>query len=411
MIWHRTAAAGAVVAMALVAAACGKTNESSGGGDGGGGAKVLRMGASLSLTGSLSREGVLTKQGYELCQDVVNEKGGVPIGGDNYKVKISYADDKSEPDTSSQLIDRFNDKSVKLILGPYGSAATEAAAAVVERNGQVMADSSGADDKIFDKGYQRTFAVLSPATKYAAAIVQAIAEDAKPKPKTVAFLSADDGFSKTVTEGGKAEAERQGMQVVATEYFPEHATDVSSSLTKVRGKNPDLVIGSVHLEEGIAIIKQSKELGVKPDGFGETVAPPTPDFRSTLRGSADGVLGSSQWVPQVEGSDKWFGSAGDYVKSFEQRYDDTPEYHNAEASAACLAFVLAAEQAGSTEPDAIRDALAGLDEQTFFGAIKFDDTGKNMTKPMAVIQIQSGKVATVWPASAAQAKLAWPATD
>ena len=39
---------------------------------------------------------------------------------------------------------------------------------MIERNGQVMADSAGADDKIFEKGYKRTFAVLSPATSYAA---------------------------------------------------------------------------------------------------------------------------------------------------------------------------------------------------------------------------------------------------
>ena len=64
-----------------------------------------------------------------------------------------------------------------------------------------MADSAGADNKIFEKGYKRTFAVLSPATEYAASIVKAINELAQPKPKTVAFLSADDGFSKTRRRG------------------------------------------------------------------------------------------------------------------------------------------------------------------------------------------------------------------
>ena len=54
------------------------------------------------------------------------------------------------------------------------------------------------------------------------------------------------------------------MQVVATEYFPNGTSDVSSSLTKVKGRNPDLIVGSVHLVEGVAIIKQSRELGVVP---------------------------------------------------------------------------------------------------------------------------------------------------
>ncbi len=104
-----------------------------------------------------------------------------------------------------------------------------------------MVEGAGADDKIFEKGYKQTFAVLSPATQYAASMVRSAAELAQPKPKTVVFLTADDGFSKTVTEGGKAEAEKQGIKVLATESFPEDATDVSAALTKVRGKNADLV--------------------------------------------------------------------------------------------------------------------------------------------------------------------------
>jgi branched-chain amino acid transport system substrate-binding protein len=398
-----------VVALAVLAAGCG----GGGGGGGGGqasGTETLRIGAALSLTGSLSREGILTKQGYQLCQNVVNAQGGITAGDTSYKIQISYQDDTSEPDVAARLVDQFNDKGVKLILGPYGSSTTEAASAVVERNGQVMADSAGADNTIFAKGYRRTFAVLSPATEYAASIVKAVNELASPKPKSVAILTADDGFSQTAAKGGADEARKQGMQVLGTFTFPAHVTDVATQLTKVRALHPDLILESGHVEEGIAAIKQASELGVKPMGFGETVAPPTPDFTDTLGSKADGVLGSSQWVPQTKGEDKYFGSAQDYVTKFQQQFNSTPEYHNAEASAACLAFALAVEQAGSTDADAVRDALADLDEDSFFGPITFDDTGKNVTKPMAVIQIQDGKVVTVWPKEAAEADLQWPAT-
>ena len=392
-----------VAVLAVLAAGCG------GGSSSGGGGKTIRLGAALSLTGALSREGVLTKQGYELCRQVVNQKGGVPVGNDKLKIAISYQDDTSEPDVAARLVDQFNDKGIKLILGPYGSDATEAASAVTERNGQVMVDSAGADNSIFSKGYERIFAVLSPASEYAASIVKAVDELATPKPKTVAVLTADDGFSEQAAKGGVKAAKAAGWTVYGPYSFPAHATDLSAQLTKVRPKNPDLIIESGHLEEGIAAVKQSVELGVKPIAFGETVAPPTPDFVETLGARANGVLGSSQWVPQVKGNDKYFGTARNYAKLFQAKYGRVPEYHNAEASAACLAFALALEKAGSTDADAVRDALAGLDTQSFFGQITFDDTGKNVTKPMDVIQIQNGKVVTVWPKEAAQAQLAWPA--
>jgi branched-chain amino acid transport system substrate-binding protein len=398
----------AITASSLVVAGCGSKGEATSTSSAGSG--TLAIGASLSLTGALAREGQLTKEGYQLCQDKVNAKGGVDIGGTKVKLAIQYQDDTSKPDVAAQLVDQFNDKGIKLILSSYGSANTEAQAAVIERNGQVMADSAGADNKIFSKGYKRTFAVLSPATEYASSIVKAIADLATPKPKTVVFLSADDGFSKTVTEGGMKTAKDQGFTVLDPQYFPSQTSDVSSALTKVKGEHPDVIIGSVHLVEGVAIVKQAKELGVTPAGFGETVAPPTPDFAKTLGTQAENVLGSSQWTDATLGKDKYFGTAKDYAKDIQAKFGHAPDYHNAEATAACLAFALATEKAGSSQPDKVRDALSGLDTESFFGKIKFDSTGQNLYKPMSVIQIQNGKALTVWPTASAEAKMIWPGT-
>ena len=397
-----------ITASSLMVAGCGSKGEANSTGAASSG--TLTIGASLSLTGSLAREGQLTKEGYQLCQEKVNAKGGVDIDGTKANLDIQYQDDTSKPDVAAQLVDSFNDKGVKLILSSYGSANTEAQAAVIERNGQVMVDSAGADNKIFSKGYKRTFAVLSPATEYASSIVKAIAEFATPKPKSVVFLSADDGFSKTVTEGGMKTAKDQGFTVLDPQYFTSGASDVSSALTKVKGQSPDVIIGSVHLVEGVAIVKQAKELGVTPAGFGETVAPPTPDFAKTLGALAENVLGSSQWTDAAQGEDKYFGNAKNYAKDISAKFGHAPDYHNAEATAACLALVLATEKAASSQPDKVRDALSGLDTASFFGMIKFDATGQNTFKPMSVIQVQNGKALTVWPKESAEATMIWPGT-
>jgi branched-chain amino acid transport system substrate-binding protein len=397
----RVLAVGAALALVLVGCASKGTQNQTG--------DTVNLGASMSLSGALEKEGKLTQQGYDYCVSTVNAKGGVPVGGRTLRLHIDYQDDQSQPDTAGQLVDQFNDKGYKLILGPYGSATTGAAMAVVERNGQVMVDSSGADDKLFIKGYQRTFAVLSPASVYAASIVNAINELATPKPRSMVFLSAGDGFSKTVAAAGEAQATSLGFTVLPTQQFPAGATDVSSALTKIKPSKPDVIVGSVHLAEGIAIIKQAAELGVQPaGGFAETVAPPTPDFVTTLGAKANGVLSSSQWVPEVKGSDAFFGTAADYRNGFRAAFGQDPEYHNAEATAACLAMVLAVRNAGSTDADKVRDALARLDEQSFFGPLKFNNRGENVTKPMSVVQIQNGKLVTVWPADQAAGRLVWP---
>lgn len=398
----------ALTATTMLAAGCGSkgASSSSAGSDSG----TLVIGAPLSLTGSLAREGQLTKEGYELCSDKVNAKGGVPVDGKKLKLVIKYQDDKSEPDTAARLVDQFNDDGVKLILSSYGSSNVAAQAPVAERNGQVLADSAGADDNIFDQGFTHVFGVLSPATEYAAAMVKAIHDEADPQPKSIAFLSADDGFSQTSAKGGVAQAKKFGYEVLPIQTFAAQATDVSSSLTKIKGKKPDVVIGAVHIEEGVAIIKQSKELGVVPMAFGETVAPPSPDFIKTLGDAANGVLGSSQWSDTTKGEDKYFGTAKDYAATVKKKYGHLADYHDAEASASCLSLVLAAEKAGSTDPGKVRDAMAALDTESFFGRIKYNKDGKNIYKPMVVVQIQDGKVVTVWPKAAAEGKMIWPGT-
>ena len=89
------------------------------------------------------------------------------------------------------------------------------------------------------------------------------------------------------------------------------------------------------------------------------MAPPTPDFARSLGAQAENVLGSSQWTHVTAGQDKYFGTAKDYARDIQARFGHAPEYHNAEATAACLSFALAAEKAGSSDADKVRDALSG----------------------------------------------------
>ena len=62
----------------------------------------------MSLTGTQAREGVLTREGYEVCQQVVNGKGGLKVGDTTYQLTIDYQDDTSTPDTAANLVDQFN---------------------------------------------------------------------------------------------------------------------------------------------------------------------------------------------------------------------------------------------------------------------------------------------------------------
>lgn len=395
--------AGLVVAWAT--AACASPPGS--GGTGG----VLRVGSALSLTGKLSGEGRLTEEGYRYCQDVINAHGGIRVGVRHLTLAIAYQDDQSSPTASAQIVQQFNDEGVKLILGPYGSSATAAVAAVAQGNGQVVVDSAGADNAIFSHGYTQIVGVESPASNYAASIIDAIVSNVEPAPNTVAVVSADDNFSQEVARFAVAEARKHALDVLPLITFPAGSTDLSSVVTRVRAGHPDLVIESGHFAEGAALVRQAAQLGLRPKGIGETVAPTDPEFVKSLGKLASGVIGSTQWVPNQPGRDRYFGTAAGYAEGFRVRFGFTPDYHAAEASAGCLALVLAVEHAGTTDPAEVTAALHQLDVESFFGRIRFAANGQDTTRPMAVIQIQRGRPVTVWPPRLAQAPLAWPASS
>ena len=68
----------------------------------------------------------------------------------------------------------------------------------------------------------------------------------------------------------------------------------------------------------------------------------------------------------------------------------------------------ALQRAGGFDQEKVRDALARTDLQTFYGPIKFDETGKNVVKPMMLYQVQGGDYKVVAPTKWATAKIIYP---
>ena len=373
-----------------------------------GGEEVLRIGAPLAATGPDAREGALTKDGYDLWVETVNTRGGIKVGTKAYKVQLVYYDDQSKPQTSAELTDKLiSQDKVNFVLGPYGSPATFADAAIAEKYKMPVVNANGAARRIFQQGYKYVFGITSPADDYASAMLKA-ATSLKPKPETVAIMSADDLFSIEVANGAKDWADHNGLKVVYFQKYPANAPDLSAPLTSIKSLRPDILIGSGHLQESLLAMKQAQTLGVNVKFFGFTVGPTTPDFVKSLGSAAEYVFASSQWTPDVKYRGPLFGSAQDYTKLFRIRFGHVPDYHNAQSTAGGLTLQLAIEKAGSLDHEKVREALASLDVETFYGRIKFNAQGLNVYKPMVTVQIQHGQVVTVWPSEVSTAKAIYP---
>src|SRR3546814_20610887 len=61
------------------------------------------LGSANSLTGKYSSNGIDTQNGYDLAIKVINEMGGVTVGGKKYKLAVQYFAAKSTPARTAPL--------------------------------------------------------------------------------------------------------------------------------------------------------------------------------------------------------------------------------------------------------------------------------------------------------------------
>ena len=375
-------------------------------------ADTIVFGAAISITGKTAKEGEYTRDGYQFAIDKINEMGGIKVGGKTYKVELKYYDDETKPERTAQLIEKLiNEDKVNLILGPYGSSPTGTAAPICERYKIPMVEANGAAETIFSKGYKYSFMILSPAKNYLRGVLDTILKK-DPSAKTLAILGENEAFSKEVAQGASEYAKERGMNVVYDELYPTNAQDVSALLTAIKGKNPDIILGSGHLQDSLLIVKQSKDLGVSPKAMGFSVGPSSPEFKANLGKAADYIFGATQWTEALhyDGEDPWKTprAFGDAFRAKMPAYKVIP-YQVAESAVAVIAYQKAIEKAGSIDPTKVRDALAALDMMTFYGKIKFDARGVNIYKAMAAEQYNpDGNKYTVWPFDVAEKGALYP---
>jgi|TARA_B110000305_G_scaffold235185_1_gene294407 branched-chain amino acid transport system substrate-binding protein len=367
---------------------------------------TIVLGSAISLTGKYATNGEHTQRGYDLGVKIINDAGGVKVGGKTYKLDVKYYDDESNSAKAAALAQRLIEQDgVQYMLGPYGSGLTIAIAPVTEKFGVPMVEANGASRALFTKGYKYLFAVLNSADQYLNSAVDLMAD--KKKGATVALAFEQDSFSLDVKLGVMERIKANGMKVVIDDALPKELNDMTATLQKVKALKPDLLIVSGHSKGAMTAIKQMNDLKVDVNMLAMTHCDAAA-INKNLGGGGDYTLCAAQWHKSLSYKDNYFGSGLDYAKLFESIYKYDPPYQAAESSAALLVYKEAFERANSFDKDKVRDALAKTDMQTFYGGIKFNDAGQNTSKPMVLFQVQDGKNNVVAPIKWAEAKLIYP---
>lgn len=357
----------------------------------------IRIGATMSQTGTLATQGVPARNGYLLCQKHVNEKGGL-LGR---KVEFLIYDDKSDAKAASELYEKLiTEDKVDAVMGPYGSTHTEAVAPITEKHRMVHVSPLAATTSIWEKNRRYIFMVLPPAELFLAGLIDIGARNGL---KTVAIIEEDSLFPKAAGKGAVELAKKNGMKVVLHETYKKGTKDFSAILEKVKAANTEVFgMAASSLGDFIIVARQMKEQDVNVKMFGNSGA--VAEFQQALGSTAEFAYGLSAWEPSLP-----HPGIKEFVEAYQTDFKQPPSFHAAGAYGSCQIFMEAARRAGSLDSDKLREQLLKLKTTTIFSNYAVDERGYQTANKGLFVQWQDGAKVVVWPDELATAKPRFPA--
>src|SRR5215467_2500882 len=359
----------------------------------------IRIGSSLSITGKqYSAQGSYCREGYLLCQKHVNTQGGV-LGR---QIELVIYDDGTDDKTAARNYEKLiTEDKVDAVLGPYGSAITEAVADVIEKHRVLMIAPTAGSSAIWEKGRKYLVMMLSPVESVPEGLVDLAARNGL---RRVAVIKLEGLVANAASKGANELAKKKGLEVVFAESYPNGTSDFSDILKRVKAATPDvLMAASVTIADLVAINRQTREVDLNVKMFSSVPYGLLPDYYKRVGKEAEFVYSGSFWE-----TDLGYPGNREFLAAYEKEFNYAPSVQSAASYAGCRLLVDVVRAAGSLDSDKLRGALLALRTKTVLGDFAVDDRGFQVAHKAVTIQWQDGKKAVVWPDDLASAKARFP---
>ncbi len=372
--------------------------------------QALTLGIAVSLSGRYALLGRQVLEGLECYVRDVNAAGGIVLKREGKPLPVSLVveDDNSDENKIRNLVEKLirQDK-VDLLIGPYGSGLTLAAAEIAETLQYVLWNHSGSSDEIFECNLSSVVGILTPASLYLCAILDLI-KSLDPTVRRVALFSAKTGFAADMAAGAVNWLKREGFLLTTHQTYRSGIEDFRPLLSPIKDDPPDVFLSVGRVEDDILLAQQLRQLKPKIKAAGLVVAAIS-RFKAILHEQADGFFAPSQWEPQVryqvDCGPTEVGFLTHYLKSATVPID----YPAAQGYIAGVIAQCCVEAVGGLDQKALREAASRLRCTTFYGPYAIEaQTGRQTAHPMLVTQWQKGKKEIVWPCEVAEVQPWYP---
>ncbi len=382
-------------------------------------AEPIKIGASLPLTGGFAIPGQKHADGYQLCVNLINDKGGL-LGR---PVELIVSDNQSDVDTVLAQTERFiNVDNVDLLFGTFSSRLTFPQTSLTEQAQMINPIPSGAALRIYERGYTYLFYFQQLAAEFVGQspinlVNDLVAEGDRPTSAAVVF--ADDFFAGSIASGliggtidtGEGEVplpsllESAGMELVYQEMWPEEGFyDWVTLANSIKASGAEMVFGlTASPDETILLIRAMQTVDYNPKAIYLSQGTQM-EFLEGVGDAANGVMIHAAWHPAVQ----WEGVlAGqpytnqDFQTDFEAAFGRAADEDEAIPFALCQGMEQAVRATGSTDNTVLRDWLASrtADDpvKTIIGNRHWDDRGLAIDANFVMTQWQNGELEFVYP--------------
>ena len=376
-----------VAAMAVTAlTGCGSNSESSSKKD----ADKYYIGGIGPTTGATAIYGTAVKNGAQIAVDEINAAGGI----NGKQIEYRFEDDQNDAEKSVNAYNTLKDWGMQMLVGTTTTAPCIAVAGKTASDNMFQITPSASAPDVLSSGNGNIFQVCFTDPNQGIASAQYIAENKLAK-KIGIIYDSSDVYSSGIEEKFEAEAKDKGLQIVSKAAFTaDSKTDFGTQLQKAKDAGADLLFLPIYYQEASIILKQADTMGYKPKFFGVDGMDGILTVENFDTKLAEGVMLLTPFAADAKDE-----AVQNFVKTYKEKYKDTPNQFAADSYDAVYALKAAIEESGATPDmsasdmcDALKGAMTKIKMQGLTGGedgLTWNESGEVTKSPKAVI-IENG---------------------
>ena len=381
--------------------------------------EVIKIGVLAPLTGPSAADGEQFVNGVNLAVDEANAAGGV--AGYMFEVVVADVSDGSGAAVTSGVEQLLAEDDLHAVLTGYASLSMFEVELMAEANMPYLPSGPSPQFAAIVEqnpdAYNCCWSFTADFTGYETDIrplIEQLAADGllELDEKTVAIISSDNPYSRTISEGMKVSFEQAGWTIVTDELVPFGVvSDWRPILARVRDASPDVVINTDFLTGNAALFTEQFQEDPTESVVFLQYAPLVPEYVELTGDTSEGILYNAIGATlDVPGNPR----GQQVAQKYREAYGSEHGAYGAGLYEQTWVYFDALEAVGDpTDHDAIGIAIGQVTKEIAQGFLEFDPATHVAIQaddriPVTFFQIQDGAGVLIAPAQFAAGEYATP---